>query len=99
MPLLECIKTFLFYVKVDRVIFCLFLDKDVDIYEKQMQLFFPRQNVEESSSQNAEVETRSSLNVETESPSQNVEAVTPSQKGEVETPSSQNVEVETPSPK
>jgi len=27
--------------QVDRVIFTLFLEKDVDIYEKQMQLFFP----------------------------------------------------------
>ena len=27
--------------KVDRIIFCLFLDTDVDIYEKQLQLFFP----------------------------------------------------------
>ena len=27
--------------QVDRIIFTLFLDKDVEIYEKQMQLFFP----------------------------------------------------------
>jgi len=27
--------------KIDRVIFCLFLEKDVEIYEQQMQLFFP----------------------------------------------------------
>ena len=27
--------------KVDRIIFCLFMQSDVDIYEKQMQLFFP----------------------------------------------------------
>jgi len=29
------------FEKVDRIIFTLFLEKDVDIYEKQMQLFFP----------------------------------------------------------
>jgi len=29
------------FEKVDRIIFTLFLDKDVEIYEKQMQLFFP----------------------------------------------------------
>lgn len=29
------------YDKVDRIIFTLFLEKDVDIYEKQMQFFFP----------------------------------------------------------
>lgn len=28
---------------VDRIIFCLFLDKDVDIYHQQLQLFFPLQ--------------------------------------------------------
>ena len=27
--------------QVDRVIFCLFLEKDVDIYEKLMQKYFP----------------------------------------------------------
>lgn len=27
--------------KIDRIIFTLFLDKDVEIYEKEMQLFFP----------------------------------------------------------
>ena len=31
----------IFILQVDRVIFTLFLEKDVDIYEKQMQLFFP----------------------------------------------------------
>ncbi len=67
MILLECILT-LFYIQVERVIFCLFLDKDVEIYEKQMQLFFPRQNVDVGPSQdaggvplqNADVETPSS---------------------------------------
>jgi len=29
------------FEKVDRIIFTLFLEKDVDIYQKQMQLFFP----------------------------------------------------------
>merc|ERR1712223_774615 len=29
------------FEKVDRIIFTLFLQKDVDVYEKQMQLFFP----------------------------------------------------------
>jgi len=40
---LETVKSFLTKDsdKVDRVIFCLFLESDVSIYEKQMQLFFP----------------------------------------------------------
>ena len=41
--------------QVDRVIFTLFLDKDVDIYEKQMQFFFPvNQQKTEAASSNAE---------------------------------------------
>ncbi len=36
-----CGKKVEFYFQVDRVIFCLFLDKDVDAYEAQMQKFFP----------------------------------------------------------
>lgn len=27
--------------KVDRVIFCLFMEKDIDLYEKEMQVYFP----------------------------------------------------------
>ncbi|XP_059081864.1 ADP-ribose glycohydrolase MACROD1-like [Tigriopus californicus] len=27
--------------KVDRIIFCLFMEKDIDLYEKEMQVFFP----------------------------------------------------------
>jgi len=27
--------------KVDRIVFCLFLESDVDIYEKQLQIYFP----------------------------------------------------------
>lgn len=29
------------YFQMDRVIFCLFMPKDVSIYEEQMQVFFP----------------------------------------------------------
>jgi hypothetical protein len=32
---------FMFLLQVDRVIFCLFLEKDVEIYEKLMQIYFP----------------------------------------------------------
>ncbi len=40
---LEAVKEFLKtnHDKVDRVVFCLFLDKDVDAYQEQMQKFFP----------------------------------------------------------
>merc|ERR1712062_244235 len=54
---IKTVRTFLEsnFDKVDRVIFTLFLDKDVDIYEKQMQFFFPvNQQKTESESSNAE---------------------------------------------
>ena len=35
--------------QVDRVVFCLFLEKDVKIYEREMQRFFPvKENEEEN---------------------------------------------------
>jgi O-acetyl-ADP-ribose deacetylase (regulator of RNase III) len=54
---IKTVRTFLEsnFDKVDRVLFTLFLDKDVDKYEKQMQFFFPvNQQTTEVASSNAE---------------------------------------------
>lgn len=44
--------------KVDRIIFCLFLDSDVDIYETELQLYFPvKKSVKQPVEESAEVST------------------------------------------
>ena len=44
--------------KVDRIIFCLFLESDVEIYETELQLYFPvKKSNEESAKETIEEST------------------------------------------
>ena len=39
---------FFFHFKFDRIIFCLYLEKDIELYEKYLSIYFPIPNDEES---------------------------------------------------